>query len=182
MSFECIIISSLPYHSVEVQKANISSSTNVHNPAYVQALADSTDTSLLITHDTQRKAAALRCSSHPQEAYESIEVKVCGAYTYSQNITVALCMREQTLWSMLRPLPRQILLPLDGDKNLVDSYQSPRHVVCGVHRWCIIIIPPSSVEKKDFLLNLPLHCACYSGVGTSVIEELLHVYPQSVWQ
>ena len=34
---------------------------------------------------------------------------------------------------------------------------------------------------KDFLSNLPLHCACYSGASTVVIEALLRVYPQSVW-
>lgn len=83
MSFECIIISSLPYHSVEVQKSNSSSSTNVHNPAYIQALADSTDLSLLITCDKHWKAAALRCSSHPQEACESMKNIRCifGCYT-----------------------------------------------------------------------------------------------------
>ena len=40
---------------------------------------------------------------------------------------------------------------------------------------------PACAGMVDFLSNLPLHCACYSGARTVVVESLLRVYPQGVW-
>ena len=42
--------------------------TNIHDPEYVRALAESTDLSLLITKDKHWEAAALRCRLYPHEA------------------------------------------------------------------------------------------------------------------
>ena len=62
---------------------------DIHDPAYIRNLAESTDLSLLITKDKHWKAATLRCKLHPTEASEALEVKV-----HCQDYTIALCLRE----------------------------------------------------------------------------------------
>ena len=67
--------------------------------------------------------------------------------------------------------------------------QLPIHKACtwGASLVDVILALLSSLpkcgEKRFLILNLPyiVH-VIFRGVRTNVIEELLHVYPQSVWQ
>ena len=168
---------------VEVSMAKNSSIPNIHDPVYVQALADATDLSLLITRDKHWKAAALRCRSHPQEACESMEVKVRGAYTAKITPLHYACENKPSV-EVIRAL-------LESNPDALERRQEPggQLPLHAASTWgassevisTLLSARPSCAEMKDFLSNLPLHCACYSGASTVVIEALLRVYPQSVW-
>lgn len=174
--------------SVEVQMAQPSSSSSTpqdphKDPAYVRALAESTDLSLLITKDKNWAAAALRCRRHPHEAREAMEVKVRGAYTAKITPLHYACEN--------RPSVEVVRTLIDANPSALERRQEPGgqlplHAAC---TWgaspeviqTLLAARPSCAEMKDFLSNLPLHCACYSGAPLVVIESLLRVYPQSVW-
>ena len=154
-----------------------------HDPAFIRALAESTDLSLLITKDKHWKAAALRCKTHPHEACEAMEVKVRGAYTAKITPLHYACENKPSV-EIIRTLIEANPAALERRKE--PGGQLPLHAAC---TWgadadviqTLIEANPSCCEMKDFLSNLPLHCACYSGAETVVISTLLRVYPQGVW-
>lgn len=158
-------------------KAN--SSNHVLSPS---ALARTTELSLLITKEKNWAAAALRCTSHPHEAREAMEVKVRGAYTAKITPLHYACEHKpsvQVIQTLIAANPTAL------ERRQEPGGQLPLHAACTwgasaevVH--ALLSSLPSSAEMKDFLSNLALHCACYSGADTAVIELLLRVYPQSV--
>eukprot|EP00571_Detonula_confervacea_P004889 CAMPEP_0172318328 /NCGR_PEP_ID=MMETSP1058-20130122/34573_1 /TAXON_ID=83371 /ORGANISM="Detonula confervacea, Strain CCMP 353" /LENGTH=1062 /DNA_ID=CAMNT_0013033141 /DNA_START=174 /DNA_END=3362 /DNA_ORIENTATION=+ len=169
---------------VEVQMAQSSSSPpNIHDPAYIRTLAESTDLSLLITKDKHWSAATLRCKLHPTEASEALEVKVRGAYTAKITPLHYACENKpsvEVIRTLIEAYPKAL------ERRQEPGGQLPLHAACtwGASSEVIQTLlksRPACAEMRDFLSNLPLHCACYSGAATVVVESLLHVYPQGVW-
>ena len=153
------------------------------DPAYVRALAESAELSLLITRDRHWGAAALRCRTHPNEARETLEVRVRGAYTARITPLHYACEQSPSadaVRALLGACPKAL------GRRQEPGGQLPLHAAC---TWgaslgavgALLEARPETAEMKDFLSNLPLHCACYSGAETKVVAALLIAYPQGVW-
>eukprot|EP00581_Thalassiosira_minuscula_P009944 CAMPEP_0183709466 /NCGR_PEP_ID=MMETSP0737-20130205/5506_1 /TAXON_ID=385413 /ORGANISM="Thalassiosira miniscula, Strain CCMP1093" /LENGTH=962 /DNA_ID=CAMNT_0025937581 /DNA_START=179 /DNA_END=3067 /DNA_ORIENTATION=+ len=168
---------------VQMTQSSLSSSTNIHDPDYIRALAESTDLSLLITKDKHWEAAALRCRLYPHEAREAMEVKVRGAYTAKITPLHYACENKPTVEVIKTLIDAN---PAALERRQEPGGQLPLHAACTWGASSAVVATllaaiPACAEMKDFLSNLPLHCACYSGADTVVVEALLRVYPQSVW-
>ena len=178
----------LPYihtqqNRVEVQmrrsQSKTNSSTQVPSPS---ALARTTELSLLITKEKNWAAATLRCTSHPHEAREAMEVKVRGAYTAKITPLHYACEHKPSVEVIKTLIAAH---PTALERRQEPGGQLPLHAACtwGASSDVVRVLLsalPSCAEMKDFLSNLPLHCACYSGADTAVVESLLRIYPQSV--
>ncbi|KAL7438891.1 hypothetical protein ACHAXH_006069 [Discostella pseudostelligera] len=168
---------------VEVHLRRSSSKANSNNKGpSPSALARTTELSLLITKEKHWAAATLRCTSHPHEAREAMEVKVRGAYTAKITPLHYACEHKPSVEVIKTLIAAN---PTALERRQEPGGQLPLHAAC---TWgaspdvvrVLLSALPSCAEMKDFLSNLPLHCACYSGADSEVVESLLQVYPQSV--
>ncbi|EJK61513.1 hypothetical protein THAOC_17984, partial [Thalassiosira oceanica] len=154
-----------PTHdSVEIHMTS-QSHFNVHDPGYIASVAASTDLSLLVTKDKNWPAAAVRCRTHPSEAAEALEVKVRGAYTARITPLHFACEHRpsaEVVSALVAACPSAL------ERRQEPGGQLPLHAACtwgasGPAVHVMLDACPGAAERKDFLSNLPLHCACYSG-------------------
>ena len=172
-------------HSFEVKVTQAAPypSPIIDNPKHNLALAETTNLSNLITKEKNWAAASIRCQRYPHEARESLETKVRGHYTAKVTPLHAACEQNPTV-EVVRALINAD--PSSLRRRQEPGGQLPLHAACtwGASADVIRVLLSASsdcAEACDFLSNLPLHCAVYSGAETAVVKSLLKIYPQAVW-